>query len=435
MIPLFWIFVVHSICCLRLALPATSTFSYTGLSIATAPLSGTVQTPGSSTTQFKNAAKVVIDTSGNLYIADSGNHVIKKIPLSTSTPVIVAGTGVAGFSSSDTIATSAQLNTPMDVSFDNAGNIYIADTYNHVIRKVTSTGIISTVIGSGTQGSGCATTVATSCQLNTPMGIYSTLPGALYVADTNNHVIRKLTGTQFTSNLWGQSTTAVAGTTGDNGPATSSNVFFSYPTCIIRAPDNSFWICDTRSRVRRINQLTGGFITTAAGSITTGSTGDGGPATLALLSNPMQVSCVGTSVVTSLCYIADTDNSRIRVVQNFTYAIAPSVAPTFAPTPAPTLAPVTVGTSAPTTASPVTTSGPTSLSVNIQNYVITTVAGTGTAGYSTGNGTSFLVPFRYQFNFICTSIPARFLRNLTINLLLSVIDFCCFRVLQSNTCE
>ena len=402
--PLFWIVVVHSLCCFRFVFSSAGTFSYTGLPIATVPVSGTVQTSGNSSTLFKNATKLVIDTSssaftalGNLYyIADSGNHVIKRVTLSTGVPVIVAGTGVAGYSSSDTVATSAKLNTPMDVSFDISGNLYIADTYNHVIRKVAySTGIISTLLGSGTAGFTC-TAIGSSCLLNTPMGIYSTSVGVLYIADSNNHVIRKLStsGSILVSVLWGSSS-GVSGTTGDNDLAASNNVLFSFPTCIIRALDLSFWICDTKSRVRRINQL-GGFITTAAGSVTSGSTGDGGPGTSALLNNPMQVSCVGTSSVLSRCYIADTNNHRIRVVQNYTYAIAPSVLPTFAPTLGPTFAPVAGGTASPTTSSPVTTAGPTSLSVNIQNFAITTVAGTGTAGYSTGNGTSFFIPFYYH---------------------------------------
>ena len=402
--PLFWIVVVHSLCCFRFVFSSAGTFSYTGLPIATVPVSGTVQTSGNSSTLFKNATKLVIDTSssaftalGNLYyIADSGNHVIKRVPLSTGVPVIVAGTGVAGYSSSDTVATSAKLNNPMDVTFDSAGNLYIADTYNHVIRKVAyPTGIISTLLGSGTAGFTCSA-VGSSCQLNTPMGIYSTSGGILYVADTYNHVIRKLTTSSSTlvSVLWG-STSGVSGTTGDNGLAMSSNVLFSNPTCIMRAPDLSFWICDTKSRVRRINQLSG-FIATAAGAVTAGSTGDGGPATLALLNNPMQVSCAGTSSLLSICYIADTNNHRIRVVQNFTYAIAPSVAPTFAP--------VAGGTAAPTLS--LATAGPTSLAVNIQNFVITTVVGSGTAGYSTGNGTSYFYSSRYQFNFICTQISA-----------------------------
>ena len=388
MILLFWIFVVYSIGCFRLSLSAPAgTFSYTYFATVPIPTSGTVQTsvpPGTVQTSvpnplFKNATKLVIDTTsapyggsgGVYYIADSGNHVIKRVPISTGIPVIVAGTpGVSGYFGDNDLATLAKLNNPMDVTFDQAGNLYIADTNNHVIRTVSySPGIITTIMGTGIAGSsltGSTTSAALNQQLNSPMGIYSTPDAIIYIADTNNHVIRRYkvgTPPVFTAALWG--TNGGSGTTGDNDKAGSSSVKFNKPTCITRAPDLSFWICDTQSRVRRI-QFTGGYITTVAGSVTTGfSEVDGAAASSALLNNPMQVSCVGASL--SLCYIADTNNHRIRLVQDYIYAIAPTQAPTQVPSAYPT-----------------------------QFFAISTVVGSETRGYSNGNGTSLFVSFHYH---------------------------------------
>ena len=329
---------------------------------------------------------------GVYYIADSGNHVIKRVPISTGIPVVVAGTlGVAGSLGDGGSATSAQLNTPMDVTYDASSNLYIADTNNHVIRVVwSSSGLIQTLVGTGASGSTCtsSTTVATSCTLNSPQGVYSTLAASLYIADTGNHCIRKLIinyayGTPtmspattsspvansptiapvaapvFIGVFWGQN--AVAGTGGDNSLASGTNVFFNKPKCITFWPnDKSFWICDNESRIRRISNTksTSAYVTTVAGSVTPGSTGDGSLALNARLNNPTQISCVGGATSWSLCYIADTNNHRIRVLQNFTTI--------------PTNAIIAGGIS------------------------ITTLVGTGTAGYSTGNGTLLSLSFPHH---------------------------------------
>ena len=396
---LFWIFVVQSICCFRYSLPA-NTFTYTYFS-ASDIKSGTPQSSGSTATKFNNATKLVVDSSNNVYyIADSGNHVIKKVPTSTGIPVVVAGTlGQAGYSGDLGLATNALLNTPMDVSYDSSSNIYIADTNNHVIRVVWAySGFIQTLVGTGASGSTCtsSTSVATSCTLNSPQGIYSTPGSILYIADTGNHCIRKLSinyvyGTPtlspsttnspvanaptmspavapvFQGVFWGQN--GVPGVTGDNSVASGSNVKFNNPKCIANwQGDKSFWICDNESRIRRISYVSSTktyYITTIAGSVTPGSTGDGGLALNALLNNPTQISCVGGSTSWTLCYFADTNNHRIRVLQNFT-----------------------------------TSPGGVS---------ITTLVGTGTAGYSTGNGTLLSISFLHLVHVL--TYLQEFLRN------------------------
>ena len=357
MVSLVWCLIVSIVCCSKLA--SSATFTYT--SFAAVPVSGTLHTSGSSSTLFKNATKLVVDiitttyggNGGVYYIADSGNHVIKRVPISTGIPVVVAGTlGVAGYAGDLGFATSAQLNTPMDVTYDASSNLYIADTNNHAIRMVSyATGIITTIVGvigvPGSGGSTCAGAVAanvgTSCNLFSPQGIYSTPAAILYIADTGNHCIKKHAApSSYKGVLWGQM--GISGTDGENVLATATTLYFKNPTCIYRDPNLAFWICDTESRIRRINAL-GGTISTVAGSaLITGSTGDDGPASSALLNNPMQVSCVGATTTSTLCYIADTNNGLIRGLQYDT--------------------------------------------TNLWN--IFTVVGTGIEGYSTGNGTSLL---------------------------------------------
>ncbi len=131
-----------------------------------------------------------MDSAGNLYIADTDNNRIRKV--SNGVITTVAGNGTQGFSGDNGPATSAQLYIPGGVAVDSAGNLYIADTYNNRIRKV-SNGVITTVAGNGTVGFGGDNGPATSAQLNTPVAVAVDSAGNLYIADTNNNRIRLLT--------------------------------------------------------------------------------------------------------------------------------------------------------------------------------------------------------------------------------------------------
>jgi DNA-binding beta-propeller fold protein YncE len=134
---------------------------------------------------------VAIDASGNIYIADTSNNRIRKLTLSTGKITTVAGSGAYGFSGDGGAATAAQLYMPTGVAVDSAGNIYIADFGNNRVRMVTSsTGNISTVAGNGTAGFSGDGGAATSAALYRPAGVSVDASGNLYIADTNNNRVR-----------------------------------------------------------------------------------------------------------------------------------------------------------------------------------------------------------------------------------------------------
>ena len=162
-----------------------------------------------------------MDSSGNLYIADTGNNRIRKI--SNGVIATVAGNGTQGFSGDNGPASSAQLYLPSRIAVDSAGNLYIADSENNRIRKV-SNGVIITVAGSGTRGFSGDNGPATSAQLNAPTGVAVDSAGNLYIADSGNNRIRKISNGVITT-VAGNGT---QGFSGDNGPATSAQL--SYPT-------------------------------------------------------------------------------------------------------------------------------------------------------------------------------------------------------------
>ena len=136
---------------------------------------------------------VVVDAAGNLYIVDTSNSRIRMMAVSTGIITTIAGNGVAGFSGDGGAGTSTELNGPSGVAVDTAGNVYIVDTSNNRIRKVTaSTGIITTIAGNGVAGFSGDGGAGTSAALNTPTGVAVDTAGNIYIADTLNHRIRKL---------------------------------------------------------------------------------------------------------------------------------------------------------------------------------------------------------------------------------------------------
>ena len=140
---------------------------------------------------------VAFDASGNLYIADQYNHCIRKVTTSGIITTAV-GTGTAGYYGDGGQATNAQLHFPRGLTFDVSGNLYIADTYNSVIRKVNAAGIISTIVGNGTLGYSGDGGMAINAHLNTPIGITIDALGNLYIADGGNNRIRKVTNVAAT---------------------------------------------------------------------------------------------------------------------------------------------------------------------------------------------------------------------------------------------
>jgi len=143
------------------------------------------------TAKLNNPRHIALDSSGNLYIADTDNHRIRKITAATGTITTVAGTGSSGGAGDGGPAVNARLNHPRGVFVDASGNIYIADTDNHRIRKVTTaTGTITTVAGTGTEGSWGDGWLAANAQLDHPGGVFVDASGNIYIADTDNSKVR-----------------------------------------------------------------------------------------------------------------------------------------------------------------------------------------------------------------------------------------------------
>jgi sugar lactone lactonase YvrE len=290
---------------------SSSSFIYTVAGNSTAGYSG----DGGQATfaDLNSPASSVLDKSGNLYIADSNNNVVRKVAAGTGIITTIAGTGIAGFSGDGGPATTAQLNSPFGLAFDSAGNLYISDLYNSRIRKVTATsGIITTYAGNGTFGSSGDGGPATSAELSYPYGIAIDGSGNLFIADADNNSVREIVAA--TGNI----TTVVGngsnGYSGDSGPATSAS--FRLPQGVAVDASGNLYIADSWNNViRKVTARTGTISTFAgngynAGIGYGGYSGDGGLATSAELSHPIGVALDGTGNL----YIADFSNQVIRKV-------------------------------------------------------------------------------------------------------------------------
>ncbi|MCG6980723.1 MAG: hypothetical protein LJE88_04885 [Deltaproteobacteria bacterium] len=265
---------------------------------------------------------VHVDASGNLYIADTYNHRIRKVNGKTGIITTVAGTGSKGFSGDGGPATSARLRYPFSVFVDSAGNIYIMDTYNYRVRKVDAqTQIITTVVGDGSAkflGDGG---LATGASIAKSYDVAVDKEGNLYIADTHSHCIRKVDATTGIINtVVGQG--GDAGFSGDGGLATEA--LLNQPTGVYVDVAGNIFVSDTKNDVIRKVDATTQIITTVAGNGTSGFSGDGGPAIQAQLDYPEGV-WVDTS---GNIYIVDTDNCRIRKV-DATTGIITTIAGTF----------------------------------------------------------------------------------------------------------
>jgi len=234
---------------------------------------------------------VAVDSAGNLYIADTNNNRIRMVSASTGSITTVAGNGTQGYTGDGSAAISATLYHPYGIALDSSGNLYIADFGNGVIRKVTSpitTGTISTVAGNGTEGfagdGGLAT--ASTVELNAPEGVAVDSSGNIYIADAGNTRVRMVNAT--THNISTIAGTGVLGYSGDNGAAGSAvNAKLYQPSSLAFDSSGNLYVADPgNNRVRKIttpsNPATS-IITTVIGNGTNGYSGDGGLATSANL--------------------------------------------------------------------------------------------------------------------------------------------------------
>ena len=257
--------------------------------------------------QLWNPTGVAVDAAGNLFIADASNDRIRRVAAGTGIITTVAGTGVAGFGGDGGAGTSAQLWNPTGVAVDAAGNLFIADADNNRVRRVAAgTGIITTVAGTGDGGFGGDGGAATSAQLWIPIGVAVDAAGDLFIADAQNNRIRQVVaGSRIITTVAG---TGDAGFGGDAGPAISAQLWI--PTGVaVDAASNLFIADAANNRVRRVATGTG-TITTVAGTGDFGFLGDGGSATSAQLWIPTGVAVDASGNL----FIADAANSRIRKV-------------------------------------------------------------------------------------------------------------------------
>ncbi len=219
--------------------------------------------------QVSFPSALAVDASGFVYIADTGNQRVRKIVNGTITTI--AGNGSSGYTGDGAAATSATLNSPSGLVVDGAGNVYISDYGNNAVRKVSAAGVITTVAGSGSQGYSGDGFAATSAQLNGPLGLALDASGNLYIADSLNHVVRIVSPSGTIATFAG---TGGLGNLGDGGLAV--NALLSTPTGLAVDLLGNLYISDSGvSGVRVVTAA--GSITTIAGNGTSGYSGDGGP--------------------------------------------------------------------------------------------------------------------------------------------------------------
>jgi len=246
---------------------------------------------------------VTTDAEGNIYLSHRSKNRIRKID-TKGIITTIAGNGFAGFAGDGGLALQAFLNFPAGLCLDPKGNLYVADRNNHRIRRITPDGIITTVAGTGKPDFGGDEGPAVQAHLNFPSGLACDDQGNVYISDRSNNRIRKMDALGNINTIAGM---GVPGFGGDFGPALGA--LLKYPFGIHLDPKGNLYIADRgNNRIRKVNP--DGIIVTLAGDGTHFYSGDYGPATRASLAYPTDV----TSDSQGNIYIADRNNNRIRKV-------------------------------------------------------------------------------------------------------------------------
>ena len=244
---------------------------------------------------------VATDKAGNLYIAEYANNRIRMVAAGTGIISTIAGTGPTGYSGDGGPATKATFTYPTGVAVDSSGNVYVADSANCAIRKINTSGIITTVAG-GQGGFGGDGGPATKAQLSGPQGVTVDASGNLYIADNGNERIRYVNASGIITTIAG---TGAVGFSGDGSPATGATL--DEPVAVAVDAGGAVYVADmANNRIRRF--VAGGNMGTFAGTAV--SAGDGGPSTQARLDNPLSVAVDQSGNL----YIADPSANRVRKV-------------------------------------------------------------------------------------------------------------------------
>jgi hypothetical protein len=250
-----------------------------------------------------------VDMDGDVIIADAANHAVREIVTATGIISTLAGKGPGwvGYSGDGSPAKEALMWNPQSIATDAAGNLYIADSQNNAVRMISrSNGLISTIAGLGPEKPGYSgdNGSATAATLDSPQGLAVDRDGNIYISDNGNHVIRKISG-GIISTIAG---TGATGYSGDGGPAL--NATFSTLKGLATDSQNNLYIADASNNAIRMIDVSTGYIYTVAGDGVVGYSGDGGAANKARLSNPLSIAIDNQNNL----YIADTNNSAIRKV-------------------------------------------------------------------------------------------------------------------------
>ena len=248
---------------------------------------------------FRFPTGVAVDTAGNVYVADLSNHLIRKITPTGTVSTLAGNAGISG--ANDATGTAATFNLPTGVAVDTAGNVYVADLSNHLIRKITPTGTVSTLAGNAGI-SGAINATGTAATFNLPTGVAVDTAGNVYVADSSNHLIRKISPAGVVTTLAG--TVGVFGSADGNG----TNATFNLPSGVAVDTAGNVYVADSSNQlIRKISPA--GDVTTLAGTAgATGSTNGTGAA--ARFNNPLGVAVNTDDNV----YVADGLNHLIRKI-------------------------------------------------------------------------------------------------------------------------
>nr|MCS5620403.1 NHL repeat-containing protein [Nitrospinaceae bacterium] len=271
--------------------------------VAVSAIPALAKTVKATETEISLVDGIAVDKNGNIYIAMRDHNIISRVD-THGNMTRFAGTGESGFSGDDGKATEARLKIPAGLTFDKKGNLYIADRNNHRIRKVDTRGIITTVAGNGTAGFSGDGGKATQAQPSLPSGVVVDDKGNIYISDRSNDRVRVVDNKGIITTFAGN---GVDGYKGDLGPATQAQL--SKPFGLALDKKGNLYIADRVSnRVRKVNPQ--GIITTVAGDGGFFFMGDNGPAYRASLAGPTGIVVDKNGIL----YIADRNNNRIRSV-------------------------------------------------------------------------------------------------------------------------